>query len=52
MRWASRLLDWLFERIGLCIRFDGDLMAPDPDEAWWISASDDAPGDGFGGVQR
>lgn len=35
MRWVSRLLDWLCERLGLCIRFDGDLMAPSGDEEWW-----------------
>lgn len=51
MRLFTRFLDWLCDRLGLCLRFDGDLMAPDPDEAWWINASDDAPGDRFGGVR-
>lgn len=30
----NRLLDWLCTHLGLCIRFDGDLMTPDcPDDA-------------------
>lgn len=30
----DRLLDWLCTRLGLCITFDGDLVAPDaPDDA-------------------
>lgn len=52
MRLLTKLLDWLCERLGVCIRFDGDLMAPDGSEAWWINASDDGPGDGCGGVRR
>lgn len=52
MRWVSRFLDWLCDRLGAAIRFDGDLMSPDPDEAWWVNASDAAPGDGCGGVRR
>ena len=35
MRWVSRLLDWLCERIGLRLCFDGNLMAPDGTESWW-----------------
>lgn len=31
----DRLLDWLCQRLGVCIRFDGNLMAPDGDEPWW-----------------
>ena len=52
VRLIERLADWICERIGLAICFDGDLMAPDGSEAWWINASDDAPGDGCGGVRR
>jgi hypothetical protein len=29
------LLDWLCERIGLRLVFDGNLMAPDGTEPWW-----------------
>ena len=25
----DRFLDWMCDRIGLCIRFDGDLVTPD-----------------------
>lgn len=34
----DRWLDWLCQRLGLCIRFDGDLMAPSGDEPWWPAA--------------
>lgn len=34
-RWIDRVLDWVCERLGVCIRFDGDLMAPDGSEPWW-----------------
>lgn len=30
----ERLLDWLCAR-AVCLRFDGDLMAPDGTEPWW-----------------
>lgn len=40
MRWAwRRLLDWLCELIGLRLCFDGDLMAPDGSEPWWIDGA-------------
>lgn len=29
------ILDWVFDKINLNITFDGDLMAPSGDEAWW-----------------
>ncbi len=48
MRCVYRLLDWLCDLLGVAITFDGDLMAPDPDEAWWLDASDDKPGDSNG----
>lgn len=35
MRLLNRFLDWLCARIGLCITFDGNLMAPDGTEEWW-----------------
>lgn len=31
----DRLLDWLCDHVGLCIKFDGNLMAPDGTEDWW-----------------
>ena len=34
-RWIDRFLDWLCDRAGLCLRFDGDLCAPSGDEEWW-----------------
>lgn len=37
--WFERVLDWLCSRLGVCIRFDGDLMAPSGDEEWWADAS-------------
>jgi hypothetical protein len=46
----NRFLDWLCNLVGLSINFDGNLMAPDPDEVWWINASDDTPSNGFGGT--
>jgi len=34
-RFWERLTGWICERIGICLRFDGDLMAPSGDEPWW-----------------
>ena len=34
-RLIDRFLDWLCARVGLCLRFDGDLCAPDGTEEWW-----------------
>lgn len=34
-RWIDRLLDWLCERLGVCIDLGGNLMGPDGSEEWW-----------------
>lgn len=35
-RLLDRWLDWLCSRLGICIRFDGDLLTPEsPDDPWW-----------------
>jgi len=39
-------LDWLCERIGLRLCFDGNLMAPDGTEPWWQDGSDASAKDG------
>lgn len=31
----ERLLDWLCDRLGLCIDLGGNLMGPDGTESWW-----------------
>lgn len=32
----NRFLDWLCDRIGVSICFDGDLLTPEsPDDPWW-----------------
>jgi len=43
-QWVDRFLDWLCDRMGLCLRFDGDLCAPSGDEDWW-SKEDALPDD-------
>lgn len=40
LRLWQRLMDWMCGKIGLCIRFDGDLMAPSGDEAWWSDGAE------------
>lgn len=45
MRWAwRRLMDWLCERIGLRLCFDGNLMAPSGDEEWWPASEREVRG--------
>lgn len=39
-RVVDRLLDWLCERLGLCIDLGGNLMGPDGSEPWWPGGSD------------
>lgn len=34
------LLDWLCDRLGVNIRFDGDPCAPDGSEPWWPALED------------
>lgn len=31
----DRFVDWILSKIDMDITFDGDLMAPSGDEAWW-----------------
>ena len=34
----DRLLDWLCDRLGVCIDLGGNLMGPSGDEPWWGQA--------------